>query len=35
MKYEKLLTTEPTDPILPAGDGDGDMGDGVPFLPPG
>ena len=25
------LTTEPTEPMLPAGEGDGDIGDGVPL----
>ena len=28
-----LLTTDPTEPILPAGDGDGDIGEGVPLRP--
>lgn len=28
---ETELTTEPTEPTLPAGDGCGDMGDGVPI----
>lgn len=34
MKVTKtyVLTTLPTDPTLPAGDGVGEMGDGVPVV---
>ena len=32
MRLLFLLTCEPTEPMLPAGDGVGDIGDGVPVL---